>query len=171
MGSFLFESDHRHLISGSTHQVRWTVCWVWWQQSRMLVWDVLVRYILLHSHRSLHRPSKSSLRRNSAKEWGELRLSCSSARILTTVNSSVSPIAKYTQTSKKKHVFGPFSSILVSPVLINDLLVLVRYLKSYHDNEMLNTTRGFNVQEECKKIKGISRIAAQVVIGFLFPSL
>jgi hypothetical protein len=46
--------------------------------------------------------------------------------------------------------------------------VFLRYLKSYHDNEMLNTTHGFNVQDECKKIKGLSRIAAQV-IEFLPP--
>ncbi|KAJ7594975.1 glycosyl-transferase for dystroglycan-domain-containing protein [Mycena floridula] len=39
----------------------------------------------------------------------------------------------------------------------------LRYLKGYHESGILNTTRGFNVQDECKKIKGLSRVAAQLI--------
>lgn len=39
-----------------------------------------------------------------------------------------------------------------------------RYLKSFYDNGLLNTTLGFNVQDECKKVKGIARIVAHVDI-------
>ncbi|KZT23545.1 glycosyltransferase family 49 protein [Neolentinus lepideus HHB14362 ss-1] len=38
----------------------------------------------------------------------------------------------------------------------------LRYLKRFYDQGILDTTQGYNVQEECKKIKGFSRIAAQV---------
>ncbi|KAJ6593539.1 glycosyltransferase family 49 protein [Mycena capillaripes] len=40
-----------------------------------------------------------------------------------------------------------------------------RYLKLFRDNGSLNTTRGYNVQGECKKIRGIARIAAQLIDG------
>jgi len=39
----------------------------------------------------------------------------------------------------------------------------IRYLKSFHDYGLLNTTLGFNVQEECKKVKGMARFAAQLM--------
>jgi len=42
----------------------------------------------------------------------------------------------------------------------------IRYIKSFHDHAMLNTTQGYNLLEECQKIKGVSRIAAQVGCGF-----
>ncbi|KAJ7647643.1 glycosyl-transferase for dystroglycan-domain-containing protein [Roridomyces roridus] len=37
-----------------------------------------------------------------------------------------------------------------------------RYLKRFHSSGLLNTTRGMNVQGECKKIRGIGRILADV---------
>ncbi|EPQ54157.1 hypothetical protein GLOTRDRAFT_139535 [Gloeophyllum trabeum ATCC 11539] len=40
----------------------------------------------------------------------------------------------------------------------------LRYLKRFYADGTLNTTRGHNVQEECRKIKGFSRIAAQVEV-------
>ncbi|KAF7362195.1 hypothetical protein MVEN_00565600 [Mycena venus] len=41
----------------------------------------------------------------------------------------------------------------------------LRYLKYFRDNDMLNTTRGYNVQGECKKIRSIARTAAQLIDG------
>lgn len=38
----------------------------------------------------------------------------------------------------------------------------LRYLVSFHKMGLLNTTRGYNVQEECRKIRGISKVALQV---------
>ncbi|KAJ7106032.1 glycosyltransferase family 49 protein [Mycena crocata] len=35
----------------------------------------------------------------------------------------------------------------------------LRYLKLFGDNHLLNTTLGYNVQTECKKVRGITRIA------------
>ncbi|KAF8222878.1 glycosyltransferase family 49 protein [Tricholoma matsutake] len=37
-----------------------------------------------------------------------------------------------------------------------------RYLRGYHENHLLNTTRGLNTQQECKRLKNIPRIAAEV---------
>ncbi|TFY50703.1 hypothetical protein EVJ58_g10927 [Rhodofomes roseus] len=39
----------------------------------------------------------------------------------------------------------------------------LRYLFRYAHEGVLHTTRGFNVQEECKKLKGIARIATQLL--------
>ncbi|KAK1232168.1 hypothetical protein PQX77_004716, partial [Marasmius sp. AFHP31] len=38
----------------------------------------------------------------------------------------------------------------------------LRYLKQYHELGILDAVQGFNVQDECKKIKGISELAAGV---------
>ncbi|OJA19953.1 hypothetical protein AZE42_03730 [Rhizopogon vesiculosus] len=38
--------------------------------------------------------------------------------------------------------------------------VCLRYLKRHYDSGTLNTSLGYNVQEECKKIRGVSKIAA-----------
>ncbi|KAJ7287252.1 glycosyltransferase family 49 protein [Mycena rebaudengoi] len=38
----------------------------------------------------------------------------------------------------------------------------IRYLQLFHINGLLNTTQGHNVQMECKKIRGVSRIARGV---------
>jgi hypothetical protein len=40
-----------------------------------------------------------------------------------------------------------------------------RYLKSFVELGLLNTTQGYNAVEECKKIKGVSRVAAQLIDG------
>ncbi|KAF8622755.1 hypothetical protein AX15_006845 [Amanita polypyramis BW_CC] len=37
--------------------------------------------------------------------------------------------------------------------------VCLRYLKSYRDQGILHTTRGNNLREECKKIKGVAKLA------------
>ena len=63
-------------------------------------------------------------------------------------------IAKSTQTSKKNYAFGMTES--ASPCLFNPDC---RYLKSYSENLLLNTTRGINVQPECKRLKNIPRIS------------
>ncbi|KAJ7502928.1 glycosyl-transferase for dystroglycan-domain-containing protein [Mycena galericulata] len=39
----------------------------------------------------------------------------------------------------------------------------LRYLKYFHGSGLLNTTRGYNVQAECKKVRGIARIASQLI--------
>ncbi|KZT69694.1 glycosyltransferase family 49 protein [Daedalea quercina L-15889] len=39
----------------------------------------------------------------------------------------------------------------------------LRYLFRYAHEGVLHTPRGFNVQEECKKLKGVARIAAQLL--------
>ncbi|KAJ7039075.1 glycosyltransferase family 49 protein [Mycena alexandri] len=41
----------------------------------------------------------------------------------------------------------------------------LRYLKLFRDNGLLNTTRGYNVQGECKKTRGIARMAGQLTDG------
>jgi hypothetical protein len=37
-----------------------------------------------------------------------------------------------------------------------------RYLKSYYEHGVLNTTEAGNALEECRKIKGVSKLASQV---------
>jgi hypothetical protein len=39
----------------------------------------------------------------------------------------------------------------------------LRYLKYYYGVGLLNSTRGHNAQEECKKIKSISKVAVQMI--------
>lgn len=46
--------------------------------------------------------------------------------------------------------------------------VLGRYLFRYAHEGVLHTPRGFNVQEECKKLKGVARIATQVCTNLLW---
>jgi len=41
----------------------------------------------------------------------------------------------------------------------------LRYLDRYSREGVLHTDRGFNAQEECKKIKTVARLAAQVLEG------
>ncbi|KAF9073566.1 glycosyl-transferase for dystroglycan-domain-containing protein [Rhodocollybia butyracea] len=41
----------------------------------------------------------------------------------------------------------------------------LRYFKHYHDLGILNTTRGYNIQTECIKLKGFPRIAQQILQG------
>ncbi|KAL0581338.1 hypothetical protein V5O48_000714 [Marasmius crinis-equi] len=43
----------------------------------------------------------------------------------------------------------------------------LRYLKQYHELGYLDTARGYNVQDECKKIKGISELAEGIIGGRL----
>lgn len=43
--------------------------------------------------------------------------------------------------------------------------VCLRYLKRHYDSGTLNTSHGYNVQEECKKIRGVSKIAALMIEG------
>lgn len=37
----------------------------------------------------------------------------------------------------------------------------LRYLKLFHDNASLNTSRAYNARSECKKIRGVSRIVSE----------
>lgn len=37
-----------------------------------------------------------------------------------------------------------------------------RYIMRFLEEEVLNSTRGYNVQDECMKIKGISKLVTQV---------
>ena len=48
-----------------------------------------------------------------------------------------------------------------------------RYLKSYRANSLLNTTRGINVQQECKRLKNndMPRMVAEVSHLVLFVAL
>ena len=46
-----------------------------------------------------------------------------------------------------------------------------RYLKSYHAHGLLNTTRGVNVQQECKRLKNMPRVVAEVSHAVLFVAL
>ncbi|THH17862.1 hypothetical protein EW146_g3016 [Bondarzewia mesenterica] len=39
----------------------------------------------------------------------------------------------------------------------------LRYIKRFYDEGLLNTTRGHNAQEECRKIKGIGKIVTQLL--------
>ncbi|KAF9268696.1 glycosyltransferase family 49 protein [Marasmius fiardii PR-910] len=39
----------------------------------------------------------------------------------------------------------------------------LRYLKMYHEAGYLNTPRGYNLQDECRKVKGIARIATEII--------
>ncbi|KAL0955971.1 hypothetical protein HGRIS_002153 [Hohenbuehelia grisea] len=39
----------------------------------------------------------------------------------------------------------------------------LRYFKSYHQRNLLNTSSGYNLQSECQKIKGVSRLASQII--------
>ncbi|KAI0062444.1 hypothetical protein BV25DRAFT_1915982 [Artomyces pyxidatus] len=39
----------------------------------------------------------------------------------------------------------------------------LRYLKRFQDEGVLNTSRGYNAQEECRKIKGIGKIVTQLL--------
>ncbi|KAJ3986222.1 glycosyltransferase family 49 protein [Lentinula detonsa] len=39
----------------------------------------------------------------------------------------------------------------------------LRYFKNYHDFGILNSTRGYNVQKECTKLKGFPQIAQQIL--------
>ncbi|TFY63809.1 hypothetical protein EVG20_g6171 [Dentipellis fragilis] len=41
----------------------------------------------------------------------------------------------------------------------------LRYIKRFHDEGVLNTTRGHNVLEECRKLKAIGRIVSQMLDG------
>ncbi|KAG2369267.1 glycosyl-transferase for dystroglycan-domain-containing protein [Suillus spraguei] len=43
--------------------------------------------------------------------------------------------------------------------------VCLRYLKRHYDSGTLNTSYGYNVQEECKKTRGVSKIAAFMIEG------
>lgn len=49
--------------------------------------------------------------------------------------------------------------------------MLIRYLKRHYDSGTLNTSLGYNVQEECKKIRGVSKIAALVTPTPIFACL
>ncbi|KAJ4493792.1 glycosyl-transferase for dystroglycan-domain-containing protein [Lentinula edodes] len=39
----------------------------------------------------------------------------------------------------------------------------LRYFKHYHDLGILNSTRGYNIQQECTKLKGFPQIAQQIL--------
>ncbi|KAF8633341.1 hypothetical protein AX17_004513 [Amanita inopinata Kibby_2008] len=43
--------------------------------------------------------------------------------------------------------------------------ICLRYLKSYHDSGILDTERGNNLREECKKIKGITKTVSLLAGG------
>ncbi|KIK90760.1 glycosyltransferase family 49 protein [Paxillus rubicundulus Ve08.2h10] len=43
----------------------------------------------------------------------------------------------------------------------------LRYIRQHHDAGTLNTTLGYNVQEECKKIKGVPRAFIHIIEGKL----
>ena len=43
---------------------------------------------------------------------------------------------------------------------------LYRYLYQFHHAGILNSARGSNVKEECKKIKSVTKIAADVSLTF-----
>ncbi|KIK42132.1 glycosyltransferase family 49 protein [Suillus luteus UH-Slu-Lm8-n1] len=49
--------------------------------------------------------------------------------------------------------------------------VCLRYLKRHYDSGTLNTSHGYNVQEECKKIRGVSKIAALASLILVFSCL
>lgn len=42
-----------------------------------------------------------------------------------------------------------------------------RYIKAYHESGILNSTVGFNLQQECKKISGLSKTMYQVWVVLL----
>lgn len=50
-------------------------------------------------------------------------------------------------------------------MISEDHIFFLRYLKRHYDSGTLNTSHGYNVQEECKKIRGVSKIAAMMVEG------
>ncbi|KAG1835985.1 hypothetical protein DFJ58DRAFT_719201 [Suillus subalutaceus] len=50
--------------------------------------------------------------------------------------------------------------------------VYLWYLKRHYDSGTLNTSHGYNLQEECRKIRGVSKIAAlaSFMLVFAYPS-
>jgi len=54
---------------------------------------------------------------------------------------------------------------LFSFILASRTEALLRYLKSYYDHGLLNTTKAYHALEECMKVKGVSRLASQVSLA------
>jgi hypothetical protein len=73
---------------------------------------------------------------------------------------SASITARYIQNSRKKLVFGIPPHCTPSHLL--RLIRATRYLNAYYDAGMLDTAQGYNLQKECKKIKGLARAGAKV---------
>jgi hypothetical protein len=51
---------------------------------------------------------------------------------------------------------------LAVPLLISRLIPATSYLNAYYGTGMLDTAQGYNLQKECKKIKGLARAGAKV---------
>ncbi len=60
---------------------------------------------------------------------------------------------------KKKHASGK-----VANQRRNKAYIVRRYLKVFHDANLLNTSRGHNVQEQCKHLKGLWRAMVGKII-------
>ena len=61
-----------------------------------------------------------------------------------------------TQSLKRKLAFGEFHGNLV--ILLWITIPVLSYLKQYHELGTLNTTRGDNLRDECKKIRNVAKI-------------
>lgn len=140
----------------SLRQVRWEIRRLRRKQSRLSLRDVPFWHLLLRSRGSLPSASKSRIRRGGTQVRGRSL----SIRMMTSNQNFVREriIGKYTGILKRKHVFG----LSIRGWLNNSSTCFDRYLKRHFDAGILKNSIGSNVLEECKKIKGMSRIAAHV---------